>query len=92
MESKTGSGKTGRYDRKEMLFLDKPAFPLRKWLQHESKEDINILADTDLSIPEDLHQQFERAINILDSLKCFSGWWRSGGEGCQDVRNHSGTS
>ncbi len=50
--------------------LDNPAFPLylKKWLQHESKEDINIFADADLSTPEDLHQQITRATNILDSL------------------------
>ncbi len=55
---------------KKMPQLDNPAFPLylKKWLQHESTEDINIFADADLSTPEDLHQQITRATNILDSL------------------------
>lgn len=66
-----------------MLLLDSTAFALylKKWLQHGSKEDINIFADADLSTPEDLHQQITkiRATNILDSLEWLSGWWRSRG-------------
>ena len=42
-------------------------FPLYL-LRHGSKEDINTLADADLSTPGDLHQQITRATNISDSL------------------------
>lgn len=50
--------------------LDNPGFPLylKKWLQHGSKDDINLFADADLSSPEDLHQHITRATNILGSL------------------------
>lgn len=71
MESKTDTGNTGRYERREENASARqhrlPLY-LKKWLQHGSKEDINIFADADLSTPEDLHQQITRATNILNSL------------------------
>lgn len=68
MDSRTDINNTGE-DRggETMPLLDSTAFPLYL-LQHGSKEDINILADADLSTPGDLHQQITRATNISDSL------------------------
>lgn len=52
-----------------MPVLDSTAFRLylKKWLQHGSKEDINVFGDADLSTPEDLHQQITGATNFRQS-------------------------